>query len=78
MNLETTGRVFGTSATSPARLNLLNMEDLLLEVHSEVREIFRDLKIEQVKTKYSTSGTKTSAGRDARSQEVKEVLIMNY
>ena len=30
---KTTGRTFGTSATGPARLNLLNMEDHLLEVH---------------------------------------------
>lgn len=29
----TTGRTFGTSATGPARLNLLNMEDHLLQVH---------------------------------------------
>ncbi len=144
---KTTGRTFGTSTTSPARLNLLNMEDHLLEVHwrfsrvtienltaidcikrydrsstffycdppyyetagyvhpfghqdfldlaetlrsvkgkfmvslnehEAVREIFRDFKIEQVKTKYSTSGTSTVAGRDARAQEIKEVLIMNY
>jgi DNA adenine methylase len=30
---KTTGRTFGTSATGPARLNLLNLEDHLLEVH---------------------------------------------
>jgi len=30
---KTVGRTFGTSATGPSRLNLLNMEDHLLEVH---------------------------------------------
>lgn len=36
---KTHGRTFGTSATGPARLNMLNMEDHLLEVHWRFKRI---------------------------------------
>jgi DNA adenine methylase len=49
-----------------------------LNEHQTVRDIFADFHIEPVKTKYSTGGARSAAGKASRAKDAKEVLIMNY
>jgi hypothetical protein len=43
-----------------------------------VREIFADFNIESVKVSYSVSGTRSEAGKAARSKPASEVIIKNF